>query len=337
MSLVGNLEELGLGEILPIVSLSKKTGVLFLNCKENGGSVFFRFGQVVRATSNEFRQNLGELLIEKGIIDTFQLRTALDLQQVNGFQERLGMILCRHCGIAREIIEEAIREQIERVVFSFFAWREGTFRFDAQESPDIDVGLQVDIRQFVLDRGLNPQFLAMEASHIRQRLSHNAAHGEELTEARVSDAATMVPLCRSVVIVDDDGHSLRIIADKLEEYGMVVHAVTHSTDTFTMLASLLENGETPVLLIDLIMPKMDGSGVLGGLELLEHLHVSHQKLQVIMMADYRHADAENRIHELGYPIIVKPRRNELSTPEILSGFIGRFTQLYLHLHDRGAT
>ena len=37
MSLVGNLEDLGLGEILQIVSLSRKSGVLQLNSRDRDG------------------------------------------------------------------------------------------------------------------------------------------------------------------------------------------------------------------------------------------------------------------------------------------------------------
>ena len=66
MSLEGNLEELGLGEILQIVSLSRKTGVLSLISKGRDGSVFFRHGQVVRAVSSDNQQSLGDVLIQKG-------------------------------------------------------------------------------------------------------------------------------------------------------------------------------------------------------------------------------------------------------------------------------
>ena len=65
MSLVGNLEELGLGEILQIVSLSRKTGVLSLRSRGRDGSVFFRQGQVVRAASSAYYQSLGEVLVQK--------------------------------------------------------------------------------------------------------------------------------------------------------------------------------------------------------------------------------------------------------------------------------
>jgi hypothetical protein len=46
MSLVGNLEEPGFGELLQIVSPSRKTGVLSLSSSGKDGSVFFRQGRM---------------------------------------------------------------------------------------------------------------------------------------------------------------------------------------------------------------------------------------------------------------------------------------------------
>src|SRR5476649_273033 len=126
MSLVGNLEDLGLGEILQIVSLSRKTGILTLHSRDREGSVVFRQGQVVRAASSTFQQSLGEVLIQKGVIDLAILRKALALQQEEGFRERLGVILIKNFGISYEIVEEVVREQIENVVFTLFAWIEGS-------------------------------------------------------------------------------------------------------------------------------------------------------------------------------------------------------------------
>ena len=54
MSLVGNLEDLGLGEILQIVSLSRKSGVLELKSLDREGRVVFRDGEVIRATASNF-------------------------------------------------------------------------------------------------------------------------------------------------------------------------------------------------------------------------------------------------------------------------------------------
>lgn len=341
MSLVGNLEELGLGEILQIVSLSRKTGVLSLTSRGRDGSVFFRHGQVVRASSSTYQQSLGEVLIQKGVIDLAVLRKSLSLQQQNGFQDRLGVILVKNFAISQEIIEEVVREQIENVIFSLFAWTEGTFKFEVQSSFETVGGTNIDPLQFILDQGLNPQFLAMEGTRIRDEKRHAAEMGCDVSES--TDAAadlafdlvagTHSPATRPlvvqspVVIVDDDGPTLRAIADGLTKNGFVVHAMTRSEDTLVKVDSLHRSGERPTVLVDLIMPKMDGSGVLGGVELLELLHNNFKDLQLIVMTDYHYAEAEKKIRDLGYSFIIKPRRVEINTPTIMDAFLTQATHV----------
>lgn len=172
MSLVGNLEDLGLGEILQIVSLSRKSGILALHSREREGRVVFRQGQVVRATSSTFQQNLGEVLVQKGILDVGTLKKALASQEEEGFKERLGTILITRFGIADSAIEEVVREQIENVVYSLFAWAEGTFDFELHESVAVSDNIRMDPLQFMLEQGLNPQFLAMEGSRIIDEMRH---------------------------------------------------------------------------------------------------------------------------------------------------------------------
>lgn len=338
MSLVGNLEELGLGEILQIVSLSRKTGVLSLSSRGRDGSVFFRQGQVVRAASSAYQQSLGEVLIQKGVIDLAVLRRSLAYQQEHGFCERLGTILVRNFDVSQDIVENVVREQIENVVFSLFAWAEGTFRFDVKDSIETVDGTKMDPLQFMLDQGLNPQFLAMEGTRILDEKRHASESGvdnitsDDFTDfdfdlAEDENTGNSPPLRQStripIVIVDDDGPTLRAIADGLSEKGFVVHAMTRSEDTLIMVDSLHRCGERPAVLVDLIMPKMDGSGVLGGIELLELLHNNFTDLQLIIMSDYHHADAETKIYDRGYPFIIKPRRSEISDPEIVGTFLMR--------------
>jgi CheY-like chemotaxis protein len=347
MSLVGNLEELGLGEILQIVSLSRKTGVLSLSSKGRDGSVFFRQGQVVRAASSTYQQSLGEVLIQKGVIDLAVLRKSLASQQENGFRERLGVILVKNYGILQDIIEEVVREQIENVVFSLFAWAEGTFKFEVHNSVETVDGTKMDPMQFMLNQGLNPQFLAMEGTRILDEKRHAAEMGFaedesfgdtvdisfDLVDGSVSPTSFQHLVQHPVVIVDDDGPTLRAIADGLTENGFIVHALTRSEDTLIKVDTLHRSGERPAVLIDLIMPKMDGSGVLGGVELLELLHNNFKDLQLMVMTDYHHADAEKKVRELGYPFIIKPRRVEINTPAVMSSFFTTITHDIRHSSD----
>src|SRR6185369_4186320 len=126
MSLVGNLEDLGLGEILQIVSLSRRSGVLSLESRGREARVIFQNGQVTRASSSTFQQNLGEVLIQKGVIDLTVLKRALSIQADEGYCQLLGGIIVDRFGISADAIEAVVREQIENVVYSLFAWAEGT-------------------------------------------------------------------------------------------------------------------------------------------------------------------------------------------------------------------
>jgi CheY-like chemotaxis protein len=97
--------------------------------------------------------------------------------------------------------------------------------------------------------------------------------------------------------------------------------MTRSEDTLIKVDALCRGGENPTVLVDLIMPKMDGSGVLGGVELLELLHANFKAIPIIVMTDYRHADAEIRVKDMGFAFIMKPRRFEIGDAKCLKGFI----------------
>lgn len=333
MSLVGNLEDLDLGEILQIVSLSKKSGTLVLQSQGREAAIVFRSGQVVRASSSMFPQNLGELLTRHSIIDSVILRKALALQQSEGFLERLGAILVKHFDVNQEVIEEVVRTQVEKVVLSLFEWTSGSFDFQFQDLVETVYDTRMDPLQFMLNQGLNPQLLAMEgvqAMDERLQAISRGDFGDDIdndADYTESDSSIAVPqkiqAKNPLVIVDDDGPTLQAVADALGKQGYVVHAMTRSEDTLVKIDSLVKEGEHPTVLIDLIMPKMDGSGVLGGIELMELLNNNFKNLRMIVMSDYPNADAETKVCEQGHLFILKPRRAEIRKPQMLSDFIER--------------
>ncbi len=102
MSLVGNLEDLALTDILQIVSLSRKSGVLGLHRDEVEAKVFFRNGLVVAAKVSDFPLDLGSFLARKGLL------TAVDQVQV---RERVRAgdlvrdILVNEFGVPEKVID----------------------------------------------------------------------------------------------------------------------------------------------------------------------------------------------------------------------------------------
>jgi len=340
VSLVGNLADLGLGEILQIVSLSRKSGVLTLQSRGRQGIVVFRFGQVVRATSSSIRYFLGEDLLKRKVVDEECLNKALQVQQGSAYKEKLGPILINRFSVPVEKIEEVVREQIERVVYSFFSWDEGTFEFELQDDIETIDDSKIDPLQFMLQQGINPQFLAMEGSRIIDEKRHR---GEALDEglndkepvaaavdATVSEPVSQEPIpeapqfCPSEIVIVEDDQSVRdFLAELLTGFGSTVFTFAGSEDALISIDTLFRDGDRPSVLLDLIMPRMDGSGVLGGLELLELIYSNFPELPVLVMSDYRNSDAERRIREIGAEFILKPRRIEPSDVKSSDQFAAR--------------
>ncbi len=340
MSLVGNLADLGLGEILQIVSLSRKSGILTLQSKGRQGIIVFRFGQVIRATSSTIRYFLGEELLKRGIVDEECLKRALQEQQATAYKERLGPILIHKFNVPVQKIETVVREQIEKVVYSFFSWDEGSFEFELQEDVETIDDSKIDPLQFMLEQGLNPQFLAMEGSRIIDEKRHRGdALDEEVPVQPAEEPDVAFDLIdhepapappappaeetspyRGLVLVEDDDVIRDFLAGLLTTAGYEVFAFAGSEEALITIDAHYRDGKRPCILLDLIMPRMDGSGVLGGLELLELLHGNFEELPVLVTSDYRNSDAERRIREVGADFIIKPRRGELTDSQVSQSF-----------------
>jgi CheY-like chemotaxis protein len=335
MSLVGNLEDLGLGEILQIVSLSRKSGVLQLNSRDRDGRVVFYDGQVIRASSSTFPENLGDLVVRDGLADMETLKKALLLQQEAEDGRRIGDFLVSDFGVDRETLEKAVREQVEKVVYSFFSWDEGAFSFELG-NPEELAATNLNPLQFILDSGLNPQWLAMEGSRILDEKRHRGEAFDEqgeslvdvdqlLAEVRGEDVASpdekgaedgaetiqvQASSTRQFIIVDDDPDTAEKIASLLQERKEQVHAFTNYLSF--MAAVAVADPQSTILVIDLIMPRRDGSGVLGGLELLEEIRNKYPDFQILVMSDHPNQEAEKSVRNFGVPtLFTKPKKTDV--------------------------
>jgi CheY-like chemotaxis protein len=342
MSLVGNLEDLGLGEILQIVSLSRKSGVLSLFSRGREGRIVFRQGQVIRATIDGLQTHLGQLLLKKGVIADATLRKALALQEQEGAKERLGDLLTSRFSVPADLIEEVVRHQIENTVYALFAWAEGSFDFELRDTVDTVEDSPQDLSHCFLEQGLNPQFLAMEGSRILDERRHRGELPREdslnvddgsfldtcdrafdlMQDRAVDDGVSVAEQGedRIVVLVDDDELVRERLSSLLTGCGFTVYDFSKTEDTLIKIDFLYRDGFRPIVLVDLIMPRMDGSGILGGLELIDLIHDNFPDLTVIVLADHHTSNAEQKVREKGYPFLLKPRRAEIFDADIFRTF-----------------
>ncbi|HLN79988.1 MAG TPA: DUF4388 domain-containing protein [Thermoanaerobaculia bacterium] len=132
MSLDGNLRVFSLTEVLQMLGMQHKSGVLTVEGPKDTISVGFVTGRIVsvESSSNRIENRLGTLLVKAGRLSEDELSGALELQKKK--QGRLGRLLLTEEIVRAEDLREAIRIQVQRILFAAFGWTDGRFRFAPQ-------------------------------------------------------------------------------------------------------------------------------------------------------------------------------------------------------------
>ncbi|MDQ5857835.1 MAG: DUF4388 domain-containing protein [Acidobacteriota bacterium] len=138
MSLDGNLRVFSLTEILQMLGMQRKTGILTVEGPKDTIALGFVTGRVVsvESSSNPIENRLGTLLVKAGRLSAEDLSLALETQRKGS--ERLGRLLLRQEMVRPEDLREAFRIQIHGILFNAFGWMDGRFRFAPQAAVDHD-------------------------------------------------------------------------------------------------------------------------------------------------------------------------------------------------------
>ncbi len=297
----GKLEELGLDEILQIIGISRRTGILTLTSQGREAVLYIRDGLLVRISSTGIQQKLGELLIRSEAVSHTLIQQALQVQQQECFKERIGTILNHRFQVDLQLIENTVRAQMSAVLVTLFAWIDGDFAFDAREVETVDAAF-LDPVQFLLE---------MDETDSVQLTENGFGCYEEPATAAVAAASPVVPQPLPVLIVVDDDATLAkaIVESVVNRFQGDVFI--KSEEALQKIDSLYKSGKRPLVLVDLIMPRMDGTGVLGGLELLQLLRQNFPDIAVTVMSDFKHDEAYQQMQELGVVCLDKPRRGDI--------------------------
>ena len=134
MSLIGHLEDLGLEDLLQLLGLSQKSGVLSLRTKDGDGRIVFRAGLVCSAVA---RSAAGEL---HGLPGGGGPDTETDFDGVGQAAcERVGALsedLIESEQVGSERIDSLRREAVEAAMIRMLRWRRGDFRFEFRDSSE---------------------------------------------------------------------------------------------------------------------------------------------------------------------------------------------------------
>jgi uncharacterized protein DUF4388 len=129
MGLEGTLAEFSVTDILQVLGLQRKTGTLTVEGKDDTIVVSLLGGEVVSAdtASHGLEESVGTLLVRSGRLTPEDLVRAREAQKDT--QQGLAHLLVRQNLVSSEVLREALRLQIGRIIFAAFRWTEGRFRF----------------------------------------------------------------------------------------------------------------------------------------------------------------------------------------------------------------
>jgi hypothetical protein len=138
MALEGTIRDFGLADILQLIGIQRKTGVLTLDSVDDTVTVKFLDGAVVGADTRQrnLEDLLGSVLVRTGLITDANLQETLRIQKST--LQRLGYILVKQKFISERDLQDALRIQVTQIVYRLFRWRDGKYQFAPTDHMEYD-------------------------------------------------------------------------------------------------------------------------------------------------------------------------------------------------------
>jgi len=144
-----DLAQTPLPEILYTLHRYKAPGVLECRRGDETKKIFFDQGHVIFAASRDIADSLGDKLLREGRITREQYDESVRRLKATG--KRQGTILAEMKILEPKDLFIAVRDQIQEIVWSVFAWDRGTVAFAPGRDKHLEfVKLQIPIPQAVL-------------------------------------------------------------------------------------------------------------------------------------------------------------------------------------------
>jgi hypothetical protein len=184
MSLVGSLEDLSLGDILQIVHLSGKSGVLALRSDVGEGQIIFDKGMLRSARVRGLPQDLRELILRRRAVPSDALADAA--REARRAGTPLADAILQRGLLSSDALEELRGQGASDAVLEMFRWRAGEFSFEVREYAQGDGDLE-------LASAMNPQFLALEGTRQNDESQDGEPTLDETEESTAVVAGQLAP------------------------------------------------------------------------------------------------------------------------------------------------
>jgi len=136
MAFKGTLKEFKVPDILQLISLQKKTGILTFTSSDGFITLIFEQGLIIGVDSfpKKLEMRVGNVLVKQDFISEEMLQRALTIQKRTN--QKIGEILIGMGLVGEDTIRESLKTQAVEVVLSLFKWKKGEYNFKIMEHLD---------------------------------------------------------------------------------------------------------------------------------------------------------------------------------------------------------
>jgi hypothetical protein len=148
--LQGDLSAFRLPDVLTFLSTSRKNGTLTITRGERIARLYFDYGSLVFASSNQEQFRLGLVLLRRKKISREQRDRIDALMTRDG--GRFGEIAVQDGVLTESQLRDFLKVQASEIVFDAFVWNDGTFGFDEQlDLPAHAVTISIDLANLIME------------------------------------------------------------------------------------------------------------------------------------------------------------------------------------------
>ena len=136
MAFKGTLKEFKVPDILQLISLQKKTGILTFTSPDGFITLIFDQGSIhgVDSFPKKLEMRVGNVLVKQDFISEEMLQRALAIQKRTN--QKIGEILVGMGLIGEDTIKDSLKTQAGEVVLSLFKWKKGEYNFKIMDKLD---------------------------------------------------------------------------------------------------------------------------------------------------------------------------------------------------------
>lgn len=309
--LTGDIEDLGLDEIVRVVGLSRRSGVLTVDSLEGKAELSFEHGRLTRGRQQDAGETAADVLMKAGILEEDDLfappGTPESSQTLEQLVERVAEEREDPALLVR--VDEAIADALTELALQVMLYRTGTFHFRVVDEGEAPLRYPRDTA-LALPGGIDSDDLVRDAKRRRADKKADPLSGMGTGPPRRAAPTTDAP---ELFVVDDDPAFLKAAERAASEAGIPVVTVPSARQAVDRFFALGAGDTNSVMVVDLVMPRTTGRGILGGLEILRRASELDIAGRVFLALEDDHEDARNIARSLGAAGVVrKPKADRLT-------------------------